>query len=374
MKIVCVVGTRPDTIKMAPVIKKLQDDGRFIVKVLASAQHREMLDIVLRDFDITPDYDLNVMRKLQSLEDLSARLLKKIGKVIREESPDIVIVQGDTTTSFISALSAFYHKVPVAHLEAGLRTNDKYAPFPEEINRRLITHIADLHFAPTEKARDNLLREGIEKEKIFVTGNTVIDALEIALQKPCQLPVKPKGRFIILTIHRRENWGEPIERVARAIRRLLTEFPDLEVIFPMHKNPIVRNAVKPLLRVERAYLLEPLPFIPFAHLMQNSYFILTDSGGIQEEASYIGKPVLILREVTERPEVIEAGCGLLVGTDEERIIEECRKLLLYPEQYQRMAKKVKIFGDGKASERVHQVLLSYFGLRKEGVEEFKPQC
>ncbi|MGB9876630.1 MAG: non-hydrolyzing UDP-N-acetylglucosamine 2-epimerase [bacterium] len=374
MKIFCVVGTRPDAIKMAPLIKKLQEDERLEVKVLASAQHREMLDVVLKDFDIVPDYDLNIMRRLQSLEELSARLLKRVGEILRKEKPQLVIVQGDTTTTFISALSAFYQKISVAHLEAGLRTNDKYAPFPEEINRRLTTHIADLHFAPTIKAKENLLREGIGEERIFVTGNTVIDALEMALEKDCALPITPKGRYLLLTIHRRENWGEPMSRVARTVQKLLEEFTDLELVFPMHKNPLVRKAVKPFLKGKRAHLIEPLPFIPFVKLMQGAYFILTDSGGIQEEASYLGKPVLILRDVTERPEVVEAGCGKLVGTEEGKIIQESRKLLLSKEEYARMARKVKIFGDGRAKERVYQAILYYFGWTKEKVEEFEPEC
>lgn len=374
MKVLCIVGTRPDTIKMAPVIKRLEKDERLEVKILASAQHREMLDIALGDFGIIPTYDLNVMRKLQSLEELSARLLGRIGKVMREEKPDIVILQGDTTTTFISALCAFYQKVPIAHLEAGLRTKDKYAPFPEEINRRLTTHIADIHFAPTQKAKENLLREGIEEAKIFVTGNTIIDALEMALQISCQPPVSPSRRYIILTIHRRENWGGPIERVVKAVRKLLEKFSDLELVFPVHKNPLVRKLIKPLLKVERAHILEPLSFIPFVNLMKGAYFILTDSGGIQEEASYLGKPVLILREVTERPEVLEAGCGVLVGTKEEKIMEESEKLLLYPQEYEKMARKVKIFGDGKAAVRVYQAILYFFGLRKEKVEEFKSGC
>ncbi len=374
MKVLCIVGTRPDTIKMAPVIKKIEKDKRFEVKVLASAQHREMLDIALRDFEITPAYDLNVMRRLQSLEKLSARLLEGVGKIMSREKPDIVILQGDTTTTFISSLVAFYYRIPVAHLEAGLRTNNKYAPFPEEINRRLVTHIADIHFAPTEKAKNNLLKEGVEEEKIFVTGNTVIDALEMALKIPCQLPISPGGRYIILTIHRRENWGEPIERVAKAVSRLLEKFPDLELVFPVHKNPLIRKSIKPLLKGERVHLLEPLSFIPFVHLMQGARLILTDSGGIQEEASYLGKPLLILREVTERPEVLKAGCGILVGTDEVKILRESEKLLLNQEEYLKMARRVKIFGDGKAAERVYQALLYFIGWRKEIVEEFKPEC
>lgn len=373
MKVLCVVGTRPDAIKMAPVIKRLEKDKRFEVRVLASAQHREMLDIALRDFDITPHHDLNIMRPLQSLEELSARLLRKVGKVIKEEKPDIVILQGDTTTTFISALVAFYEKIPVAHLEAGLRTNDKYAPFPEEINRRLTTHIADIHLAPTPRAKVNLLNEGIEEGKIFVTGNTVIDALEMALKKPCELPISPRQPYILLTIHRRENWGKPIEQVARAVGRLLEKFPNLELVFPLHKNPLVRALVKPQLKGERAHLIEPLPFVPFVHLMQGAHFILTDSGGIQEEASYLGKPLLILREVTERPEVVEAGCGILVGTNEEKILKASEKLLLSEEEYRKMARRTKIFGDGKASERVHQALLYFVGWRKEKVEEFEPE-
>ncbi|MBC7329755.1 UDP-N-acetylglucosamine 2-epimerase (non-hydrolyzing) [bacterium] len=374
MKIICVVGTRPDAIKMAPLIKKLKEDERFEVKVLASAQHREMLDVALRDFDIIPDYDLNVMRRLQSLEELSARLLKRVGEILRKEKPDMMIVQGDTTTTFISSLVAFYQKVRVAHLEAGLRTNDKFAPFPEEINRRLTTHIADLHFAPTRRAKENLLREGIEEERIFVTGNTVIDALEMALEKNCELPVSSKGRYILLTMHRRENWGEPMRRVALAVKKLLKEFKDLELVFPMHRNPIVRRTVKPILKGERIHLLEPLSFIHFVKLMQGAYFIMTDSGGIQEEASYLGKPVLILREVTERPEVVEAGCGVLVGTEEDKIVEESKKLLQSREEYVKMSRKVKIFGDGKAKDRVYQAILYFLGWRKEKVEEFEPIC
>lgn len=369
MKILCVVGTRPDAIKMAPLIKTLQSDGRLEVRVVSSAQHREMLDTVLSDFQIVPHHDLNIMRKEQTLEDLSARLIKKMGKVLEEERPHMVIVQGDTTTTFISALSAFYKKIPVAHLEAGLRTYDKYAPFPEEINRRLTTHIADLHFAPTKKAKENLLKEGIEEENIFVTGNTVIDALKMALEQKITPPFK--GRYILLTMHRRENWGEPMIRVAKAVKNLVREFGDLEVVFPLHKNPLIRRSVVPILKGERIHLLEPLPFIPFVHLMNNAYFILTDSGGIQEEASFLGRPVLILREITERPEVVEAGCAKLVGTDEGRILEESKKLLLSREEYEKMSKRLTIFGDGLASQRIYEAILYFIGWRKERPEEFQ---
>ncbi|MFY9433495.1 MAG: UDP-N-acetylglucosamine 2-epimerase (non-hydrolyzing), partial [Thermacetogeniaceae bacterium] len=327
-KVLSIFGTRPEAIKMAPVIKKLESCPDIESRVVVTAQHREMLDQVLATFQIKPDYDLAVMRPGQNLFDVTEAVLRGLHGVLEVEQPDLVLVQGDTTTTFAGALAAFYCKIPVGHVEAGLRTYQKYSPFPEEINRVLTTQLAELHFAPTLKARDALLQEGIGADHIFITGNTVIDALYMALEQPFSLDFeisrafRENKRVILLTTHRRENLGSPLQDVYRALRRVLLSHPDVGVVFPVHKNPAVRREVaKVLTGIERVYLTEPLDYLPFINVMKNAYLVLTDSGGIQEEAPALGKPVLVLREVTERPEAISFGTARLIGTDCKRVEE-----------------------------------------------------
>lgn len=361
-----IFGTRPEAIKLAPVIKELEKDKkRFLVKICVTAQHRDMLDMVLETFYLQPDFDLGIMREGQTLFDINVRVLRGLEKILKSKRPDLVFVQGDTTTAFVSALASFYCQIPVAHIEAGLRTLDKYAPFPEEMNRRLISHLADYHFAPTKKAKDNLLREGIKKDQIIVTGNTVIDALYLVLKLHPNLEVavlqkvNPKNRIILVTCHRRESFGKPFERICSALARLAERNKDIEIIYPVHPNPNIRiPAHKILGGRERIHLIPPMEYLPFAYLLKSSYIILTDSGGIQEEAPALGKPVLVLREKTERPEAILAGTARLVGTDEKKIVAETERLLHCRSEYLKMAKVKNPFGDGKASERIRKFLVA----------------
>lgn len=363
-QVAAVVGTRPDAIKMAPVILALRDDARFRVRVIATGQHREMLDQVLQLFGIVPDVDLQVMTPHQTLTQITLRALEGLDRVLEQMRPDVVLAQGDTTTTFVAALAAFYHKIPFGHVEAGLRTYDKYHPFPEEINRRLTAPIADFHFAPTERARQNLLREAIPAERIWVTGNTGIDAVLWVAKQPYQ-PQEPalqrflthSGRTLLVTTHRRENWGEPMEAIAYAVRDLLDELPDLLVLLPMHRNPRVREVLQRVLGDHpRVMLTEPLDYAPFVHAMRHATLILTDSGGVQEEAPAFGKPILVLRTTTERPEGVEAGTAKLVGTTRERIREEALRLLTDPDAYAQMAHAVNPYGDGHAAERIREIL------------------
>ena len=365
IKIITIFGTRPEAIKLAPVIRELKRNTKdFVCHVVVTAQHRQMLDQVLDLFGIVPDYDLDIMTDDQSLFDVTANALKGLESILRREQPSVVLVQGDTTTSFVAALAAFYLDIPVAHVEAGLRTYDKHNPFPEEINRRLTSHIADLHFAPTERARDNLLREGIPPEGIFVTGNTVIDALlsvvddDYEFEQPVLRGLDFSARkVIVVTAHRRESFGEPMRCIFSALRHLVACEPDIEIVYPVHLNPNVRRAAKEILQgVERVHLIEPLPYKPFVQLLNRCYLILTDSGGIQEEAPSLGKPVLVMREATERPEAIEAGVAKLVGTDRHRILREVAVLLDDPLAYEQMARPANPFGDGRASERIVKAL------------------
>ncbi len=365
MKILFVFGTRPEAIKLAPVIHELASRPRFTVRVCVTAQHREMLDQVLEAFSITPDHDLDLMRPGQDLFDVTARCLTALRPVLEAERPDWVIVQGDTTTVFVASLAAFYLDIRVAHVEAGLRTFDKRRPFPEEINRRLTSHVADLHFAPTERARRNLLEEGIPAEHIHVTGNTVVDALFYIRDRyrgrwpaPAGMrPVERDRRLILVTGHRRESFGEGFERICRALRRI-AERPDVEIVYPVHLNPNVQRPVHGLLgELPNVQLIEPLPYVSFVGLMESSYLILTDSGGIQEEAPSLGKPVLVLREVTERPEAVEAGTVKLVGTDVENIVAGVGELLDDPAVYERMSRAHNPYGDGKASVRIAEILV-----------------
>lgn len=371
IKVMPIFGTRPEAIKMAPVVHTLSSDERFEVIITVTAQHREMLDQFLRFFEMQPRYDLNIMREGQTLADITSKAVKGIDKVLRDEKPDLILVQGDTTTAFVGALVAYYHKIPCGHIEAGLRTKDKFAPFPEEINRRLIGAIADLHFAPTQGAKRNLLNEGVNERNIFVTGNTVVDALLWTLKRLPE-PSKGKAKMILVTAHRRENWGEPMERICRALRRIADKFPDVRIVFPMHKNPVVREvAYREMGRHERIQLCEPPDYFEFVRLMRDAYLIVTDSGGVQEEAPTLGKPVLVLREKTERPEAVEAGVVKIVGTDEERIVDEVSKLITDDSTYKAMQRPVNPYGDGKASQRIKQAILHFFTGAKRP-EDFIP--
>lgn len=364
IQVMAVVGTRPDAIKMAPVVLALREDPRFRMHVVSTGQHREMLHQVLQLFRITPDEDLQVMTPHQTLAQITIRVLEGLDKVLQRYRPDVVLAQGDTTTTFVAALAAFYHKIPFGHVEAGLRTYDKYHPFPEEINRRLTAPIADFHFAPTERARQNLLREAIPAERIWVTGNTGIDAVLWVAQQPFE-PQEPAlkrffahtGRTLLVTTHRRENWGEPMAGIAWAIRDLLDALPDLLTLLPMHRNPRVREVLQHVLgNHPRILLTEPLDYAPFVHAMRQATLILTDSGGVQEEAPAFGKPILVLRTTTERPEGVEAGTAKLVGTERERIREEALRLLTDSDAYAQMAHAINPYGDGHAAERIREIL------------------
>jgi UDP-N-acetylglucosamine 2-epimerase len=364
-KLIFIFGTRPEAIKMAPVITKCKKStGSLRLVNIVTAQHREMLDDILRLFSIQPEYDLNIMRENQSLEDITVRSLKKLSKIIDYEKPDMILVQGDTTTTFIGALAGFYNKIPIAHIEAGLRTYDKYQPFPEEINRKLTTALTDIHFPPTKRAAENLIREGVPPSDIFITGNTVIDALlemigrNYRFKKPLDKMVNRHGRLILVTAHRRENLGEPLNRICFALKEIAQTIKNIQILFAIHPNPKVRKIVLNALRHHRnIHLLPPLDYQAFAHIMAKSRLILTDSGGIQEEAPSLGKPVLVLRNKTERPEAVEAGTVKLIGTDTRKIVEETRILLENADEYGRMAKAVNPYGDGRASDRIVQIIL-----------------
>ncbi len=361
-RIALIFGTRPEAIKIAPVALRLRASGDFEPILIATAQHRELMDQVLDVFGLEPDYDLDIMRHDQSPFDVTALVLARLRPVLEREHPDWVVVQGDTTTAFASALTAFYLKLPVAHIEAGLRTYDKYQPFPEELNRHMISVLADLNFAPTERARQNLLNEGVPPELVQVTGNTVIDALLMIADMPSPpLPGFVRGlgqrRLVLVTAHRRENWGDPMRRICTALRRLVDRHPDIEVAFSVHLNPRVRSIVEEVLGgVGSIHLLEPLDYVAFVHMMKRSYLILTDSGGIQEEAPSLGKPVLVLRNVTERPEGVEAGVLKVVGTDADAIVSEASLLLEDESAYRAMAQRRNPYGDGRASERIVEAL------------------
>ncbi len=371
-----VVGTRPDAVKMAPVVKALEQDPDFRPVLVATAQHREMLDQVLRLFHLKPHVDLGVMRPRQSLTEVTVRTLEGLDGVLARERPALVLVQGDAAPCFCGALAAYYHRIPVGHVEAGLRTHDKYRPFPEELYRRMTAALADLHFAPTPWARDNLLREGCDPRTVYVTGNTVIDALQAIAPRvqPEGLPqLDPHRRLLLVTAHRRENWGQPLRQICQAVRELVARFPDLEVVFSVHRNPVVRETVYEVLGgLDRVYLVDPPDYGPFVYLEQRAYLILTDSGGIQEEAPGLGTPVLVLRETTERPEGVAAGAVRLVGTDRDRIVAEAARLLSDPDAYRAMATATNPYGDGRAAERILQILRVHFGLSRELPEPFQP--
>jgi UDP-N-acetylglucosamine 2-epimerase (non-hydrolysing) len=379
LKIMTIFGTRPEAIKMAPVIKRLKAEEMVEVIVTVTAQHREMLDQVLNLFDIKSNYDLNIMQSGQTLSDITVRVLKGLEEIIILERPDLVLVHGDTTSTFVGALGAFYHQIKVGHVEAGLRTYNKYSPFPEEMNRHLTGSLADLHLAPTSVAKDNLLSENIPVKQIFVTGNTVIDALLETVNQDYSFKIPEfreidfaNKKIILLTAHRRENLGQPMENIFTAVRELVELHREVEVVFPVHLNPRVRESVNKILAgVKEIRLIEPLDYQPFVNLMARSYLVLTDSGGIQEEAPALGKPVLVLRNTTERPEAVMAGTVKLVGTDRKCIISEAGKLLTDNRQYRKMAEAVNPYGDGQASRRILQRILFEFGLSKEPGHEFQ---
>lgn len=365
IKVMTVFGTRPEGIKMAPIIKAMEKEDRIENTVCITAQHREMLDQVLKLFKIEADYDLNIFKPGQSLTEITIRALKGLEEVIQEVKPDLLLVQGDTSTVFSGALAAFYQKVKVGHVEAGLRSGNLYSPYPEEANRMLTGIVTNFHFAPTEEARENLVKEGYPEDQIFITGNTVIDALQYAIQEEYsfQLPLLneldyEKKRIILLTSHRRENLGQPMENIFRAVNDIVNKYQDVEVVFPIHLNPKVREiAYSAFEDNPKVHIIEPLDYEPFTNLMAKSHFIVTDSGGLQEEAPSLGKPVLVIREETERPEGIEAGTAKLVGTEYENVFKEIDNLLSKSDQYEKMANAVNPYGDGRAAERIVDVIL-----------------
>ena len=375
LKLLFIFGTKPEAVKLAPVILKSKErKDIFATKVCVTAQHREMLDQVLNLFKIKPDYDLNIMRRNQSLFNITTRGIKQLGKVLKIERPDIIIVQGDTTTTFVASLSAYYLKIKIAHIEAGLRTSDKFNPFPEEINRLLTDCLTDYYFAPTEWAKNNLLKEGVDEKKIFVTGNTVIDALFFTLKKQQDPKVQQKlerkfkkdfnitfdnQKTILVTAHRRESFGKDFENICYALREIVDKHKDVQIMYPVHLNPNVQKPVKKILNNrQRIYLIPPLDYFTTVWLMSKAYLILTDSGGIQEEAPSLGKPVLVMRKTTERPEGIEADVAKLVGVEKESIVECTSELLTNNALYKKMAKAINPYGDGKASDGIIEILLN----------------
>jgi UDP-N-acetylglucosamine 2-epimerase (non-hydrolysing) len=377
-RIALVFGTRPEAIKMAPVAYALKNVELFELQIVLTAQHRELLDQVMEIFKLKADYDLNIMQEKQTLTQITVRVLEGLERIWQKDTPDMVLVHGDTTTTFAASLAAFYKKIPIGHVEAGLRTYDKYQPYPEEMNRHLTGVLSDLHFAPTRRAKENLLKENVPSDNVFVTGNTVIDALLFVyntLDKfDINLPVEiPKEKYILVTSHRRENWGKPLENIALALKEILDEFEDLYIVYPVHPNPIIRDTVNSILGNEkRAILISPVDYVTMVYLIANCKLVLTDSGGLQEEAPSLGKPVLVLRGVTERPEAVEAGTVKIIGTDRQRIVEEVRKLLLDKDEYNKMAKALNPYGDGKASERIRDILIYYFGFSSSLPIEFNP--
>lgn len=378
IKVMTVFGTRPEAIKMAPVVLELQKHADRIQTIVAvTAQHRQMLDQVLDLFQITPDYDLDIMSQGQTLYDITTKSLMGLKDVLAKEKPDLVLVHGDTTTTVAGALASYYQQVPVGHVEAGLRTGDIYSPFPEEMNRKLTGAIAAIHFAPTATAKANLLKENVNPSHIYVTGNTVIDALMTTVAGDYDFGDDLKDvdfhnhRVILLTTHRRENLGEPMRHIYKALRRIIEEIPDTEIVFPVHRNPLVRKVVEEeLAGVDRIHLIDPMEYEPFANLMSLSSLVLTDSGGIQEEAPSLGKPVLVLRNTTERPEAVEAGTVRLIGTDKDVVYAETKRLLTDQAAYDAMSNAVNPYGDGKASQRIVQAILHAFAGEEAVPDDF----
>lgn len=362
-KVLCIVGTRPEAIKMAPVILALKNEPWANVRILVTAQHRHMLDQVLNFFGIEPDIDLDIMRSDQTLTILTARLLLDLDGALQAERPDAVLVQGDTTTVMAVSLACFYHRIPIGHIEAGLRTWDMHNPFPEEANRVIAGRFAHWHFAPTQSSRRNLLREGVADANIVVTGNTVIDALLMTAAKDPELGIEldPKKRLVLITSHRRENFGEPFRDICRAIYTLAAGNPQVQFLYPVHPNPNVKNVAQEVLtNCPNIHLCQPLDYAPFVAAMKRAYIIISDSGGVQEEAPALGKPVLVLRDATERPEAVEEGVVKLVGTDHDRIVDEAQRLLDDERAYNEMARGVSPYGDGRSAERIVKVLKEHF--------------
>lgn len=376
IKVMVVFGTRPEAIKMAPLVLELQKQSETIETItVVTAQHRQMLDQVLETFHIQPDYDLDIMGKNQSLLDITAKILEKFDPVVKEVHPDMILVHGDTTTTFVASLVAFYNQVRIGHVEAGLRTFDKYSPFPEEMNRQMTDNLADLYFAPTSESKANLLMEHHSESAIFITGNTAIDALRLTVQEDYHHQVldqlDPEKKLVLVTMHRRENQGQPMRAVFGALREMVDAHPELEVVYPVHLSPAVQEAARDILGDhDRIHLIAPLDVFDFHNLASRSYFIMSDSGGVQEEAPSLGKPVLVLRDTTERPEGVKAGTLKLVGTDPERVKEEMTALLTDSDLYQKMASARNPYGDGKASERIVQAIQHYYGL-VDLVSEFR---
>ena len=376
LKVMVVFGTRPEAIKMAPLVLELQKHSDSIETItVVTAQHRQMLDQVLETFSIKPHYDLDIMGQNQSLLDITGKILEKFDSVVKQEFPDIILVHGDTTTTFGASLVGFYNQVRIGHVEAGLRTFDKYSPFPEEMNRQMTDNLADLYFAPTSESRDNLLKENHPESAIVITGNTAIDALKLTVQSDYHHEVldqlDPSKKLVLVTMHRRENQGQPMRNVFTALRQMVDIHSELEVVYPVHLSPAVQEAAKDILSGhDRIHLIEPLDVLDFHNLASKSYFIMTDSGGVQEEAPSLGKPVLVLRDTTERPEGVRAGTLKLVGTDPVRVKEAMTALLTDETLYRKMSQAPNPYGDGRASERIVQAILHYFGMA-ESVSEFK---
>lgn len=377
-KIITIFGTRPEAIKMAPLVKELEKREGIDSKVCVTAQHREMLDQVLDYFDIEPDFDLNIMKNKQTLTGITNRVLEGLEEIFLQEKPDMILVHGDTTTTFSGALAAFYQQIKVGHVEAGLRTFDKYFPFPEEMNRKLTGALADLHFAPTKGSKTNLLREGINEDDIYITGNTVIDAMLHTVKEDYifdndtlnKIDFKNK-KVIMITAHRRENWGEGIDNICEALNKIVDENEDVELIYLVHLNPVVKDVVyNKLGNKERVHLLPPLDTKETHNLMNKCFMVMTDSGGLQEEAPHLGKPVLVLRDVTERPEAVEYGTVKLVGTDIDKILLEANNLINNKDAYIKMSKAANPYGDGLASKRIADIIENHFNIRTMKIEEF----
>ena len=378
-KIITIFGTRPEAIKMAPLVKELEKREEIESKVCVTAQHRQMLDQVLEYFEIKPDYDLNIMKSKQTLTGITNRVLEGLEEVFKEEKPDMILVHGDTTTTFAGALAAFYQQIKVGHVEAGLRSFDKYFRFPEEMNRKLTGALADLNFAPTKGSKENLLREGVSEDIIYITGNTVIDAMLHTVKENYvfeqeelnKIDYKNK-KVIMITAHRRENWGEGIDNICTALNKIVEENEDVELVYLVHLNPIVKDVVfEKLGGNPRIHLLPPQDTQETHNLMNKCFMVMTDSGGLQEEAPHLGKPVLVLRDVTERPEAVKYGTVKLVGTNVEKIVEEANKLINDEKAYESMSKAINPYGDGKASERITDAILKYFDLSDKEVDEFE---
>lgn len=380
IRVMTIFGTRPEAVKMAPLVKELEKREEIESIVCVTAQHRQMLDQVLELFKISPDFDLDIMKERQSLTGITTRVLQGLGEIFEKAKPDIVLVHGDTTTTFAGSLAAFYNQIKIGHVEAGLRTFNKYFPFPEEMNRKLTGAMADMHFAPTQTSKENLLREGINEEDIFITGNTVIDAMKTTVEDNYKFenPVLNEIDFeakkvIMITAHRRENWGEPLENICSALKEIAEKHEDVEIVYLVHLNPVVQETANKILGdVKRVHLLPPLDTKETHNLMDRSYLILTDSGGLQEEAPHLGKPVLVLRDVTERPEAVLAGTVKIVGTDSKTIIDETRTLLEDEAAYDGMANAVNPYGDGEASRRIVDSILYYFDKNEARPGDFKP--